>query len=173
MFRFVADRALSNTLMGLSQGMRHPGRSRIVLQFRRASRAIFWSAAALCLITVVGCGGNNGPKLVPVSGLVADKTGEPVANISLLFHPAKGPAAMAETDVDGKFTLRTGDRIGAVTGTHTVTATTRYASVHPETGAKNPLSSVVVPLRYSNPEQTPWKISIPGPVSDLELELEP
>lgn len=133
---------------------------------------IVFQAAMLCCIAAMGCGGSDGPKLVTVSGHVMSQ-GEPVVGISLVFHPAKGPVASAETDANGCFVLKTGARTGVVPGPQIVTATTLYESVHPETGAKSSLSSRTVPPRYSDPEQSPWKISVTAPVSDLALDLEP
>lgn len=71
---------------------------------------------------IIGCGGGEkGPELAPVSGVVT-LDGKPVANASILFNPtAGGQPATGMTDASGKYTLRTkkpGD--GAIVGAHGV-----------------------------------------------------
>lgn len=70
-----------------------------------------------------GCGGGDGPKLVPAGGIVTYK-GAPIGKINVMLTPSaggKGLVAEGTTDENGKFTLQTkepGD--GAMVGTYTV-----------------------------------------------------
>lgn len=81
----------------------------------------------LPLIVLVGCGKTEVP-FVPVSGILKDVDGQPMADIKVTFMPDvregnRGPSSTAETDSAGKFTLRSVDnkREGAVAGKHRVT----------------------------------------------------
>jgi hypothetical protein len=78
---------------------------------------------------LVGCGGaDDGPKIVPASGVVTYQ-GAPIAKIAVVFMPTAGQGQIAEgtTDASGNFELQTqtpGD--GAEVGGYTVTF--RYVS---------------------------------------------
>jgi hypothetical protein len=75
--------------------------------------------------TIFGCGGD--PAVVPVTGTVTFQ-GKPLAGADVAFLPVEGgrrPIAVAVTDTEGKFALRTNfgevSRDGAVQGEHRVT----------------------------------------------------
>lgn len=72
-------------------------------------------------ITLSGCGGGSGPETVPVTGTVL-LDGNPVVDADVTFM-AEGAshAASGKTDAQGKFSLKTMDKEGAVLGTHAVT----------------------------------------------------
>ena len=80
----------------------------------------------LCLLLcacglLVGCGGGDGPKLVPAGGVVNYK-GKPIGKINVMLMPSSGGMiAEGTTDENGKFKLQTkepGD--GAMVGSYTV-----------------------------------------------------
>ncbi len=82
----------------------------------------------LCLLVLtcgflIGCGGGDGPELVPAGGVVNYK-GKPIGKINVMLMPSaggKGMIAEGTTDESGKFTLQTkepGD--GAMVGSYTV-----------------------------------------------------
>ena len=80
----------------------------------------------LCLILcvcglLIGCGGEDGPKLVPAGGVVNYK-GKPIGKINVMLMPSgSGMIAEGTTDESGKFTLQTKDPgDGAMVGTYTV-----------------------------------------------------
>ena len=82
----------------------------------------------LCLVLcacslLIGCGGGDGPKLVPAGGVVNYK-GKPIGKINVLFTPSaggKGMIAEGTTDESGKFKLQTKDPgDGAMVGSYTV-----------------------------------------------------
>lgn len=77
---------------------------------------------AALFLTIAGCGGADRPELVPVSGVVLDKDGKPVAGAEVVFHNPQAPRqAAGTTDNEGKFRLTSfeeGD--GAIIGEHKV-----------------------------------------------------
>lgn len=70
---------------------------------------------------LIGCGGADGPKLVPGGGVVNYK-GKPIGKINVMFMPgAGGMLAEGTTDASGKFKLQTKDPgDGAMVGSYTV-----------------------------------------------------
>ncbi len=72
---------------------------------------------------LAGCGGGDGPELVPAGGVVTFK-GQPIGKINVLFMPSaggKGMMAEGTTDDSGKFKLQTKDPgDGAMVGSYTV-----------------------------------------------------
>ncbi len=73
----------------------------------------------------VGCGGGDGPKLVPAGGVVTFK-GKPIGKISVLLMPneAQGMIAEGTTDQNGNFKLQTKDPgDGAMVGSYKVSFT--------------------------------------------------
>ncbi|HUP82089.1 MAG TPA: hypothetical protein VM260_26290 [Pirellula sp.] len=80
----------------------------------------------LCIILgacgmLIGCGGGDGPKLVPAGGVVNYK-GKPIGKINVMFMPGTGGMiAEGTTDESGKFKLQTKDPgDGAMVGNYTV-----------------------------------------------------
>jgi hypothetical protein len=101
-----------------------------------------------------GCGA-NGPELLPVSGVVT-LDGQPVAEAAVLFTAvAKGPAASATTDPQGRFQLMTVNRPGAVAGDYRVTVTKQEVKGVGDFGVVGPDGAQVtwlVPEKYSRPD---------------------
>jgi hypothetical protein len=72
--------------------------------------------------TLTGCG-ESGPDLIPATGIV-NYQGKPLSGAKVTFIPAnKGSIAMATTDTDGSFELRTGTSPGVVEDSCAVTVT--------------------------------------------------
>ena len=82
----------------------------------------------LCLLVcacsfMAGCGGGDGPTLVPAGGVVSYK-GKPIGKVNVMLSPSaggKGMIAEGTTDASGNFQLQTkepGD--GAMVGSYTV-----------------------------------------------------
>lgn len=94
-----------------------------------------------------GCGPVE-PPLYPAGGRVVFRTGAPVTSGVIEFRPdGGGPAARGKIEADGRFTLTTGTRPGAVAGAHKVTvvqmaadpgATARHGAGHARTAAVHP-----------------------------------
>src|SRR5579883_2428167 len=80
--------------------------------------------AAIFLAAVVslspGCG-PSGPATYPATGKVIFRDGRPLpAGVIEFASVDGGPSARARIEPDGRFTLATGDRPGAVAGRHRV-----------------------------------------------------
>lgn len=90
----------------------------------RFSVMVFSSACSLLL--TMGCSGaaKGFPDLAPVTGVVK-LDGQPLANASVIFIPAKGAPSGAITNADGRYELRyrNGDP-GAAMGEHRVQIST-------------------------------------------------
>jgi hypothetical protein len=88
---------------------------------RRAVRSPHKASLRLTisLAALVGCG-PNGVTLAPVTGVVT-LDGKPVADAGVVFAPTTpGPAASGSTNSEGKFSLMSLNREGAVLGEHRV-----------------------------------------------------
>jgi hypothetical protein len=73
------------------------------------------------LVPLAGCGPVD-PPVYPAAGKVVFRSGQPVSGGVVEFRPeAGGPAARGKIEADGRFTLTTGARSGAVAGAHKVT----------------------------------------------------
>ena len=98
------------------------------------------------LVLLVGCG-RSGEGLAPVSGQVFYR-GNPLSGGTIVFTPdpergGSGPQAWAEIKADGRFSLFTDTRKGAVPGWHRVTIAPCQAD-----------RSRRLPHRYRDPEQS-------------------
>ena len=102
-------------------------------------------------LTIVGCN-RSGLNLAPVSGVVTYQ-GAPVEKAGVLFMPETGPFAIGTTDAEGRFTLTTANREGALVGNHRVaisknqTTTTQIPGEHlPRYGSR-----YFLPAKYASP----------------------
>lgn len=96
-------------------------------------------AALPFFFSVSGCGGSDGPELIPAGGVVKYQ-GKPLAGARVTFIPEnEGSVAMSSTDSQGNFELRTGAESGVVAGVSKVTVTMM------ETGAETGLSKDMTP----------------------------
>jgi hypothetical protein len=100
------------------------------------------------LLLVVGCcccvsGCSRDPSdalpLAPADGTVTFK-GSPLAAATVTFMPEKGPLAQGITDLEGKFTIKTGTRPGASIGPVNVAVT---ADQPGDSSATDPIFSKV------------------------------
>lgn len=76
----------------------------------------------LLLISITGCGGDSGPELGAVTGVVFDN-GSPISGAMIEFFPEEGITSTAVTNEEGKYSLKYNDRMGAVVGVHSVQIT--------------------------------------------------
>src|SRR5262245_62732384 len=102
------------------------------------------ATSALLLVAALGCGGGAEEKRAAVGGQVFYR-GRPLAGGTIVFapdpgHGARGPLAWGEVGPDGRYSLRTGEKPGAVVGWHRVTV-----------AAPGPAA---LPARYSDPERS-------------------
>ncbi len=72
-------------------------------------------------VFVMGCGGDDGPQLAPVSGTVT-MGGQPLADVVVTFYPkGEGNSSSGTTNNSGEYTLKyTVDKDGAIIGEHEV-----------------------------------------------------
>lgn len=140
---------------------------------RRAFRPASWQLALLGAALLVGCG-QSGPRLVPVTGVVT-LDGNPVADAGVLFKPAGNlPPASATTDAQGKFSLQTLDRPGAVLGQHRVSVIKQETTGVGEFGAVGPGGvhvKWIVPKKYSVPETSGLTATVTEENRDFPLKL--
>lgn len=83
-----------------------------------------WQSLGIVIVGIslvlAGCG-EKGPDLIPVSGTVTLDS-KPVEGATVVFNPqGSSLAAEGKTDAQGKFTLKTQGKPGAVVGEHLVT----------------------------------------------------
>ncbi len=140
------------------------------------------SAFVLACVLSLGCGGESGPELGPVSGTVT-YNGQPVAGANLIFLSEKGPQATATTDEQGKFTAKTKGSDGVTVGAFKVTVTKVEASgseMSPEDMMKmgeakkssETKAKALLPEKYSKVATTDLSFTIEAAGNaDLKIEL--
>jgi hypothetical protein len=129
---------------------------------------------------LLGCGGERGPELAPVTGLVT-LDGKPLAGALVTFVPqgeTRGQGSFAHTDAAGKFELQTTDgQKGAVAGTYKVLVN---KLVNPDgtdyvpTEEVSPMDSnarEILPPQYSSHERTRLTATIPSEGKMVKFEL--
>jgi len=74
--------------------------------------------------------------------------GEPLANATVCFQPARGRPSYGRTDEAGEYSLQyMGRPWGALVGNHTVSITTEDRTENPETGESH-WQPEILPLKY-------------------------
>ena len=144
----------------------------------------FFSGLVL-LIVLTGCGGGGTddlPSLVPASGAIT-LDGKPLAHAEITFHPLEGtdsPGASAQSDDNGKFTIRTSSQEGAAVGKYKVTvaklAKEDGSPLTAEETADSALamatSTNIIPEQYGDLEQTTLNLTVSdGENASITLEL--
>lgn len=106
-----------------------------VMNMRNLSTSIL--VLALSLVGNAGCG-SSGPELFPVSGVVKYQ-GQPLAGATVTYIPEakEGGFAMATTDAEGRYEMKTGAENGVVAGRSAITVT-KFAA--PGAAAATPMS---------------------------------
>jgi hypothetical protein len=116
------------------------------------------------LVLLAGCS-RSPPALAPVQGQVFFR-GQPLPGGTIVFTPdpqrgGHGPLAWAEVRDDGRYTLVTGGKKGAVPGWHRVTV------------APPRRASAFLPVRYRDPELSGQHVEVKADranVCDLHLD---
>ncbi|MFO0916909.1 MAG: hypothetical protein U0872_01160 [Planctomycetaceae bacterium] len=144
----------------------------------------------MALAAAAGCGGM---KVVPVEGVVT-WNGMPVDKAEVCFirddKTKKGePAApaIARTDENGVFTLKTGDQIGALPGHYRVTvqksnledldipnplpAPYRQRDIIAYMVANNLVVEHLLPTKYSDMRNSPLEVDVTADGSNTQIEL--
>jgi len=110
------------------------------------------SLAVSLLLIVAGCAKKGGMETAPVSGKVTYR-GKALTTGTVMFIPARGPAATGEIGKDGIYKLTTyRPDDGAIIGAHkvTITALQGMEGVLPEVRSGTP--GPLVPAKYLNDE---------------------
>jgi hypothetical protein len=130
---------------------------------------------AILAVCLAGCGERE-RELAPVHGTVYHQ-GKPLAGGTIVFAPdpdrgGHGPLAVGEIQGDGTFTLRTGERPGAVPGWHRITV--MDASPRSDPGQSRKADhGPRLPLEYSDPDRSGQRYEVEAGRSNvLELHLE-
>lgn len=117
------------------------------------------------LILLAGCG--RGPRLVPAAGMVRFSDGRPVLAGTIEVAPLEdGRPARAALNDEGRFTLLTAGREGALPGRYRVVVLPTLVIGHPPHGP-------VVDPRFTNYETSGLTLEVPPAGSrDVVIEVE-
>src|SRR5579883_1000213 len=127
----------------------------------------------LVALAVLGCG--QGEPMTPVHGRVFFH-GQPLPGGTIVFTPdvergGRGPLACGEIGGDGRYTLRTGDKLGTIPGWYRVTIAPPTHAAAPGQAVLPP--AVELPRKYSDPEQSGLLREVqPGKSGEQDFHLE-
>lgn len=130
-------------------------------------------AVSLSVVSIVGCGGETGPKLVKVTGKVTIG-GKPAQSATIIFQPVgEGTVASATIGDDGTYDLVTQERFGAIPGSYKVEIVCmQQGSYDPDAGQKPPLPCNVPP-KYGTADSSGLTADVKDPQEgpiDFELK---
>jgi hypothetical protein len=131
---------------------------------------------AFLVVLNLGCGSDPDSR-TPVSGKVFFK-GAPLKRGTIVFSPderrgGRGELARAEIQPDGSFSLKTGDREGAVAGWHRVTIVAVEVMVDPGGELDFTEHRSLVPLKYRDPELSGLDYQVePGKENHIDFHLD-
>jgi hypothetical protein len=149
-------------------------RMRSMLRQGIALRWFFEGMACTLLLTILGCSGDTGPTLTPVSGIITVDS-VPLANASVSFRPdtAKGnkfaqfiPAGF--TDQTGRYELSTTARKGAPSGWYKVVVT---APTAPPGGEFPKVAPPPFNMKFSDPDKTDLSIEVKDGLASGNYDL--
>jgi hypothetical protein len=126
------------------------------------ARVVSVAALAAVFLALAGCG--DGPKIVPVSGMVTID-GQPLAYGHVQILPEGWRPASGRLDGSGRFTLTTTTpNDGCPVGTHPAVVLAGE-SITPETMKWH------APTKYADVKTSNLTVTITGPTTDLKIEL--
>jgi hypothetical protein len=137
------------------------------------SRTPLRCGLVLGALAVLGCGQDD--SLTPVHGRVFYR-GQPLPGGTIVFTPdaergGRGPLACGEIAADGHYSLRSGEKFGAVAGWHRITIAPPARAVAPGQTATPP--AIELPRKYSDPEQSGLLREVrPGKSGEQDFYLE-
>jgi hypothetical protein len=135
------------------------------------SLAAFGGAVVLCF--AVGCR-RDGLELASVEGVVL-LDGAPVSDAGVTFTPVdpkQGPPAFAATDAEGRFTLVTANRPGAVLGEHRVAISKTESIAIPQArGLPLYRTNDLVPPKYGSVETSGLTRKVEDDDNEFKFEL--
>jgi hypothetical protein len=117
-----------------------------------------WPVLAGVVLLLSGCGGAPSGDLLPVQGRIFYR-GVAVTHGTIVFSPdggrgGSGALARAEIQPDGRYLLRTGERLGAAPGPYQVSVVA--VAREDASGTADPYAAprLLLPPRYRDPEQS-------------------
>ncbi len=136
-------------------------------------------AAFVCVLGFMsGCGGNSGPTLHKVSGIVTHK-GQPLSNITIKFAPVDGEVYSSATpDEQGRFTLQyTMHQPGVVAGENVVYVEYRPSTPEEESESAKPAFQPPAPYKeviakYGTKAKSSYKVTIDDSQDNLQVTLD-
>jgi len=137
------------------------------------SRFFFPVVVLLLSTSFLGCG-SNPPALVPVQGKVSYR-GIPLSTGTVVFIPDSsrgntGPLAKADVGPDGRYTLRTDDKLGVLPGWYRVTVA---AFIMPSAGDSFRMPESLLPDHYRDPDMSGITCEVrAGQENTLDFNLE-
>jgi hypothetical protein len=136
---------------------------------RTRCRELLGLAAALLLLA--GCN-RSGLNLAPVEGVVTFK-GAPVEKAGVLFKPSSGPIAIGTTDSEGRFTLTTANKDGALIGDHrvSISKTEQLAPQFPGERFPRYETKYLIPQKYASPETSGLTATVKSGKNPVEFKL--
>ena len=153
--------------------MMSAARSISALDFPFVDKGIVFAILALLL---AGCDG-GAPQLAPVGGKVSYQ-GVLLRGGTIVFVPDadrgnNGPLAKGTIQVDGKYTLKTGDMPGAMPGWYRVTVIAVEESRYPAGSNGLSVPRSLVPEKYRDPQLSDLTCEIkPGQENGIDFNLE-
>ena len=138
--------------------------------------AAWWPCGGLvCLLLLCVLAGGcdrSGLDLAPVEGVVK-QNGTPLEGAGVLFLPTAGPFAMGTTDADGRFTLKTANRRGALVGEHRVTISKTQTTARQIPGERLPRydTKYLVPQKYGDPSTSGLAATVVDDDNEFEFEV--
>jgi hypothetical protein len=125
----------------------------------------------ICLF-VAGCN-RGGLNLAEVEGVVTFN-GAPVADAGILFQPDSGPFAIGMTDSDGRFTLTTANRPGALVGDHRVSISKSQTIATQVPGERFPRYAMKhsIPEKYASPATSELTATVTDDEDENQFKFE-
>ena len=137
---------------------------------RPAKRYVWIALVMLASATVFGCS-RSGLDLVPVEGVVKFK-GAPVAGAGIMFVPARGLPAMAITDENGKFELKTANQSGALVGEYQVSISKSKTTTIPQNqGFPLYKTESLIPNKYTKSSTSGLTANVVDDDNNFEFDL--
>jgi hypothetical protein len=119
----------------------------------------------IVLLFLAGCGGSLDSS---ISGLVT-VDGEPLRMGRVIFHPvAEGPTTYGTIDDNGRYSIRTGQLNGVMSGEYVVTV---IATETPQGPVGSSWGKLISPMRYTSQDTTDLKFTIQPGSNHIDLPL--
>jgi hypothetical protein len=145
---------------------------------RRRPITGFGVGLLLVAVALVGC--SRGPKLVPAGGTVKYKA-KPIPGADILMmSDASGPPSIGRTDDQGRFTVTTDGKPGALVGTYRVAITAARNKREVSAGEALTMTSEqiaanredLIPIKYNNFESSGLTATVGEKAAENEFSFE-